>query len=132
VKEGRRKATFYIRRTTSTSADRISTAISKLAMANAVNTNMVFKWRRESRVGLYDDAPQAKSMLLPVVLSEVVATAATAQAAAPSTASDLIEVVLAVVALKGTDCLVRTSPITYSLRSFGRGQWNPSNRLTTG
>lgn len=45
---------------------------------------------------MFDDAPQAMSTLLPVVLSEapVVATAATAQTA-PSTKSDLIEVIFA-------------------------------------
>jgi transposase len=73
-------------------------SVSKLAMANAVNTNMLFKWRREFRAGLFDDVPQTMPALLPVVLSEasvaVAPALATAQAA-PTTPSDPIEIVFA-------------------------------------
>ena len=43
-------------------------SVSKLALAHQVNANMVFKWRRDLRAGLFDDAAQTPTALLPVVL----------------------------------------------------------------
>ena len=100
VKPGNRKGRpnypVEFKRRLAAAACEAGVSVSKLAMANGVNANMVFKWRREFRAGLLDDAPQAMSTLLPVVLSEasVVAAAATAQAA-PSTIPDPIEVIFA-------------------------------------
>ena len=95
-RKGRPNYPVEFKRRLAAAACEAGVSVSKLAMANGVNANMVFKWRREFRVGLLDDAPQAISTLLPVVLSEasvvVVAAAATAQAA-PSTISDPIEVI---------------------------------------
>lgn len=73
-------------------------SVSKLAMANGVNANMVFKWRRELRAGLFEGVQQAMTKLLPVVLTDtpVVMPSATATAqATPASASTAIEIVFA-------------------------------------
>lgn len=95
-RKGRPNYPVDFKRRLAAAACEAGVSVSKLAMANGINANMVFKWRRELRVGLFDDAPQAMSTLLPVVLSEAsaVATAVTAQAV-PSTVSDPIEVIFA-------------------------------------
>lgn len=97
-------------------------SVSKLALANEVNANMVFKWRREFRAGLFDDAPQTTT-LLPVVLAAAPAVAspdvATIPPAPPPAASAVIEIIVADVIVRvhgGADAaLLRT--IFQSLRA---------------
>ena len=97
-------------------------SVSNLAMANEVNANMVFKWRRELRAGLFDDAPPVMTTLLPVVLAaapvEVVSDGATAQ---PSSGEALamIEIVIAdaVVRIRGSADAVLLTTIFQSLRA---------------
>jgi transposase len=93
-------------------------------MANAVNANMVFKWRREFRAGLFDDAPAAVTKLLPVVLAaaavEAMPDATTAPASrSPSTAVAMIEIVIAdaVVRVHGNADAVLLATIFQSLRT---------------
>jgi transposase len=66
-------------------------------MANGVNTNMVFKWRRELRAGLFDVAPPGMPALLPVVLTDasVMVAPTMATAAVATAAPDPIEIVFA-------------------------------------
>ena len=97
-------------------------SVSKLAMANAVNANMVFKWRRELRAGLFDDAPAGVPKLLPIVLAaapgEVVSDAVTAHPS-PDSASAMIEIVIAdaVVRVHGRADAVMLATIFQSLRA---------------
>lgn len=57
--------------------------MSKLALTHQVNTNMVFKWRRQLREGLFDTAPQVSAALLPVLVAAPVARR-TAKASTPT------------------------------------------------
>ena len=72
-------------------------SVSKLALVNGVNANMVFKWRRELRAGLFDDVPERPPALLPVVLIDtpVMAAPAMATTAVTTAASDPIEIAFA-------------------------------------
>ena len=45
-------------------------SVSKLAMANGVNANMVFKWRREFRAGLFEEVTPVTPKLLAVEVGE--------------------------------------------------------------
>ena len=97
-------------------------SVSKLAMANAVNANMVFKWRRELREGLFDGAPPAMAKLLPVVLAAAPAEAksdASSALPSPDTASATIEIVIAdaVVRIHGSADAVTLTTIFQSLRA---------------
>jgi transposase len=72
--------------------------VSKLSMANGVIANMVFKWRREYRAGLFDNMPAPSTTLLPVVIADtplMVAPAVTAQAASPATNLSAVEIIFA-------------------------------------
>ncbi len=93
-------------------------------MSNAVNANMVFKWRRELRAGLFDDAPAGATTLLPVMLAaapvEVKSDAATApRSPSPGTAVAMIEIVIAdaVVRVHGSADAVMLARICQSLRA---------------
>ena len=99
-------------------------SVSKLAMANAINANMVFKWRRELRAGLFDDAPAGMTELLPVVLAaapaEMASDAATARRSpSPGTAVAMVEIVIAdaVVRVHGSADAVTLTTIFQSLRA---------------
>lgn len=90
-------------------------SVSKLSMANGVNANMVFKWRREYRAGLFEHMPEADTTLLPVVLEEtplVMAPVTAAPPSSPAATSSAIEVMFADVVVRvhaGVDAaLLRT------------------------
>jgi transposase len=91
-------------------------------MANAVNANMVFKWRRELRAGLFDDAPAAVAKLLPVVLAAAPVEALSDAATAPPSSGEAlakIEIVIAdaVVRVHGSADAVLLTTIFQSLRA---------------
>ena len=44
--------------------------MAKLAQAHGLNPNMVFKWRRQLRAGLFDGVTHGTGVLLPVVLPD--------------------------------------------------------------
>lgn len=44
--------------------------MAKLAQAHGLNPNMVFKWRRQLRAGLFDGMAHSTAVLLPVALSD--------------------------------------------------------------
>lgn len=93
-RKGRPNYPIEFKRRLAVAACEAGVSVSKLAMANGVNTNMVFKWRRELRAGLFEDAPQGTPALLPVVLTSAAVMAPTAATTAVATAtSDLIEIV---------------------------------------
>jgi transposase len=121
-RKGRPNYPVEFKRRLATAACEAGVSVSKLAMANTVNANMVFKWRRELRAGLFDDAPVAVTELLPVVLAaapvEVVSDVVTAQ---PSSGEALamIEIVIAdaVVRVHGSADAVMLATIFQSLRA---------------
>jgi len=123
-RKGRPNYPVEFKRRLAAAACEAGVSVSKLAMANAVNANMVFKWRRELRAGLFDDAPAAVTKLLPVVLAaapvEALPDAATALASrSPGTALAMIEIVVAdaVVRVHGNADAVMLARIFQSLRA---------------
>lgn len=97
-RKGRPNYPVEFKRRLAAAASEAGVSVSKLSMANGVNANMVFKWRREYRAGLLDDMPEARTTLLPVVLADapvVVAPAAIAAAPATATASNAVEIIFA-------------------------------------
>jgi transposase len=101
-RKGRPNYPVEFKRRLATAACEAGVSVSKLALVNA---KMIFKWRRELRAGLFDDAPAALRKLLPVVLAaapaEALPDAATALASrSPGTALAVIEIVI-------TDAVVR-------------------------
>jgi len=123
-RKGRPNYPVEFKRRLAAAACEAGVSVSKLAMANAVNANMVFKWRRELRAGLFDDVPAAVTKLVPVVLAaapvEVESEAATApRSPSPSTAVAMIEIVIAdaVVRVHGSADAVLLTTIFQSLRA---------------
>jgi transposase len=121
-RKGRPNYPIEFKRRLAAAACEAGVSVSKLAMANAVNANMVFKWRREFRAGLFDDAPPAMTNLLPVVLAAAPAEAKSdASSALPSlgTASATIEIVIAdaIVRIHGSADALMLATIFQSLRA---------------
>ena len=123
-RKGRPNYPVEFKRRLAAAACEAGVSVSKLAMANAVNANMVFKWRRELRAGLFDDAPAAVTKLLPVVLAvapvDVESDSAPApRSPSPGTAVALIEIVIAdaVVRVHGRADAVLLTTIFQSLRA---------------
>ena len=123
-RKGRPNYPVEFKRRLAAAACEAGVSVSKLAMANAVNANMVFKWRRELGAGLFDDAPAGVTKLLPVVLAaasvEVESDAATApRSPSSSTAVAMIEIVIAdaVVRVHGSADAVMLATIFQSLRA---------------
>ena len=120
-RKGRPNYPTEFKRRLAVAASEAGVSVSKLAMANGVNTNMVFKWRRELRAGLFDDVPLGMPSLLPIVLTDasVAVAPAMATAAAEATASEPIEVVFAdaVVLVRGGADAALLRTIFQSLRT---------------
>ncbi len=123
-RKGRANYPVEFKRRLAAAACEAGVSVSKLAMANAVNANMVFKWRRELRAGLFDDTPARVTKLLPVVLAaapmEVGSDAATApRSPSPGTAAAMVEIVIAdaVVRVHGSADAVMLATIFQSLRA---------------
>ncbi|MGZ9710019.1 transposase [Glaciimonas sp. GNP009] len=70
-RKGRPNYPVDFKRRLAAAACEAGVSVSKMAMANGVNANMAFKWRREFRAGLFGDAPQTMPTLLPVVLVSI-------------------------------------------------------------
>ena len=96
-------------------------SVSKLALAHQVNANMVFKWRRDLRAGLLEDAAPAPAALLPVVLAETPAAArsTTASARREAVPGGMIEIVIAdaIVRLRGDVDAALLKTVVQSLRA---------------
>lgn len=75
-------------------------SVSKLAQAHQVNANMVFKWRRQYRAGVFGAA--AAPSFLPVALVEKSKCAQTEASSAPpaAAASGFIEITIADVVVR--------------------------------
>lgn len=97
-RKGRPNYPVDFKRRLAAAACETGVSVSKMAMANGVNANMVFKWRREFRAGLFGDAPQTIPTLLPVVLVEAGSVTSPTLAitqTVPASAPDAIEIVFA-------------------------------------
>jgi transposase len=70
-RKGRPNYTIEFKRTVALEASTPGVSVSKVALKHDLNTNMVFKWRRELRAGLLDVAGAGDLALFPV---EVVAS----------------------------------------------------------
>jgi transposase len=121
-RKGRPNYPVEFKRRLAAAACEAGISVSKLAMANAVNANMVFKWRRELRAGLFDDAPAAVAKLLPVVLAAAPVEALSDAATVPPSSGDalaMIEIVIAdaVVRVHGSADAVMLATIFQSLRA---------------
>jgi transposase len=101
-RKGRPNYPVEFKRRLAAAASEAGVSVSKLALANGVNANMVFKWRRELRAGVFDGVPQEAAKLLPVMVAAApAATQAVVAAAQPTpAAASMIEIVIA-------DALVR-------------------------
>ena len=97
-RKGRPNYPVEFKRRLAAAACEAGVSVSKLSMANGVNANMVFKWRREYRAGLLEHMPEAGTTLLPVVLADtplMVAPAVTTQASSPAAKLSTVEIIFA-------------------------------------
>lgn len=97
-RKGRPNYPVEFKRRLAAAACEAGVSVSKLSMANGVNANMVFKWRREYRAGLFDNMPNTSTTLLPVVLADtplMVAPAAVAHATSPAAKLSTVEIIFA-------------------------------------
>lgn len=97
-RKGRPNYPVEFKRRLAAAACEAGVSVSKISMANGVNANMVFKWRREYRAGLLDNLPDASTTLLPVVLADtplMVAPAVMVQATSPAANLSMVEVIFA-------------------------------------
>jgi transposase len=94
-RKGRPNYPVEFKRRLAAAACEAGVSVSKLSMANGVNANMVFKWRRDYRAGLFEDMPEAGTTLLPVVLAETALLMVPAAAPAPAAASSAVEIIFA-------------------------------------
>lgn len=100
VKSGNRKGRpnypVEFKRRLAVAACEPGVSVAKIALEHQINTNMVFKWRRELRAGLLDIDPRGAPALLPVTVASVEQRKAAVQPP-PSilTPSGSIEIVIA-------------------------------------
>ena len=118
-RKGRPNYPVEFKRRLAAAACEAGVSVSKLAMANA---NMVFKWRRELRAGLLDEAPPVMTKLLPVVLAAAPVERgldAATEPPSPTTALAVIEIVIAdaVVRVRGSADAAVLTTIFQSLRA---------------
>jgi transposase len=75
-------------------------SVSKLALAHEINANMLFKWRRQYRAGLF--GVDAEPAFLPVAV-----TTAPPREPAPASATAPVPVVAGAIEIEIADALVR-------------------------
>jgi transposase len=94
-RKGRANYLVEFKRRLASAACEAGVSVSKLAMANGVNANMVCKWRREFRAGLFEEVTHTMPKLMPVEVGELPAqvVVTTPAAIAVSAVSEPIEIV---------------------------------------
>ena len=70
TRKGRPNYTPEYRRQVAVAASEPGISVAKLAQAHGLNPNMVFKWRRQLRAGLFDGVAHSTAVLLPVALPD--------------------------------------------------------------
>lgn len=94
--KGRPNYTMAFKRRLAAAACESGVSVSKLALANAINTNMLFRWRREYQAGLFDGTAKENGDLLPVVIDAAPNAAVLAETApVPTSTPSTIEIVIA-------------------------------------
>lgn len=78
-------------------------SVSKLARDHGINTNMLFKWRRDLRAGLLTGPATEDTRLLPVVLNASLPTAKPASGASRASAIEITIADATVRVCAGTD-----------------------------
>jgi len=68
-RKGRPNYTPEYRRQVAVAACEPGISVAKLAQAHGLNPNMVFKWRRQLRAGLFEGVAHSTAVLLPVALT---------------------------------------------------------------
>ncbi|AXE91875.1 IS66-like element accessory protein TnpA [Paraburkholderia sp. DD10] len=69
-RKGRPNYTPEYRRQVAVAASEPDISVAKLAQAHGLNPNMVFKWRRQLRAGLFEGVAHGTAVLLPVALPD--------------------------------------------------------------
>ncbi|WP_084598381.1 IS66 family insertion sequence element accessory protein TnpB [Paraburkholderia atlantica] len=69
-RKGRPNYTPEYRRQVAVAACEPGISVAKLAQAHGLNPNMVFKWRRQLRAGLFEGVAPSTAVLLPVALPD--------------------------------------------------------------
>ncbi|WP_369797810.1 transposase [Cupriavidus sp. UYPR2.512] len=69
-RKGRPNCAPEYRRQVAVVASEPGISVAKLAQAHGLNPNMVFKWRRQLRAGLFDGVPHGTAVLPPVALPD--------------------------------------------------------------
>ena len=69
-RKGRPNYTPEYRRQVAVAACEPGISVAKLAQTHGLNPNMVFKWRRQLRAGLFDGVAHSTAVLLPVELRD--------------------------------------------------------------
>lgn len=70
TRKGRPNYAPEYRRQVAVAASEPGISVAKLAQAHGLNPNMVFKWRRQLRAGLFEGVAHSTAVLLPVVLPD--------------------------------------------------------------
>src|SRR5262249_9390204 len=81
-RKGRPNYTREYRRQVAVAACEPGISVAKLAQAHGLNPNMVFKWRRQLKAGLFNGVANGPTVLLPVTLPDVPAGETDASASA--------------------------------------------------
>jgi transposase len=123
IKQGTRKGrpnySMDFKRGLAVAACAPDVSVSKLALAHSVNANMVFKWRRQYRAGLF--GADAGSAFLPVAVTPVPRrelSPAPAKAAVPISAGSIeIEIAGAIVRVHGAVDAKVLRTVVQSLRA---------------
>lgn len=104
TRKGRPNHPVEFKRRLAQQACEAGVSVSRLAQEHGVNANLLFKWRRHYRAGLFDEVA-ARTALLPVTIAQESAKRAPAESLPPAsspTADAGIEIAF-------NDCTVRIS-----------------------
>jgi transposase len=104
TRKGRPNYSIDFKRRLAVAACEPNVSVSKLAMAHEVNANMVFRWRRQYRAGLFGAG--AEPVFLPVAVKATATSQAapvTVEASPPEVCDGTIEITIgdAVVRVRG-------------------------------
>lgn len=120
TRKGRPNYSIDFKRRLAVAACAPNVSVSKLAMAHEVNANMVFKWRRQYRAGLF--GADAEPMFLPVAAQATArdeAAPTTVEASPPKVCDGTIEIAIgnAVVRVQGAVDAKVLSTVIQGLRA---------------
>jgi len=117
TRKGRPNYSTDFKRRLAVAACAANVSVSKLALAHEVNANMVFKWRRQYRAGLF--GADAEPTFLPVTLTTTPEREPAAPQAATSADTGIIEIEIgdAIVRLHGAVNAKTLRAVIQSLRA---------------